>query len=62
MIKYIEIVSYDTGKPVKRILMTSKSDRVINKIEKGLNINLHHRDYFTQVVESTKELETGDID
>ena len=60
--KYIEIVSYATGNTVKRILMTSKSDRIINKIQNGLNINLNHHEFFTRTVDSKIELETGDFE
>lgn len=57
MYKYIEIVLYDTNKVVKRIDVKNRSEKQIDKIEDGLNINLNHDQYFTRVSESNIQLE-----
>lgn len=54
--KYLEIRRLDNDVAIKRIDLTGKSDRDIERIERGANINLDHRHYYTEVVESEKEL------
>lgn len=53
--KYIEIKKYDDEKVVKRLDVTDKSDRDIDRIEKGMNINLNHDKYYTFSYESETE-------
>lgn len=52
MKKYIEIVSFCDESISKRIDVTEKSDRMIDKIDIGLNINLNHEIFYTRIVES----------
>ena len=44
---YLEIKEYKTDKVVKRIDVTGKTDRMIDKIDSGMNINLNHEKYYT---------------
>ena len=44
---YLEITEFSTGNVVKRIDVTGKSERTIDKIDDGLNINLNHDKYYT---------------
>jgi len=52
--KYIEIVHMESGKVENRIEVTGHSQREIEKIEDGVNINLHD-DYMTRIAEYTTE-------
>lgn len=40
-------MSYETGKEEDRIDVTGKTDTEIEKIERGININLNHDKYYT---------------
>ena len=44
----IEIVSYKTGKSVKTFDVSDKSERQIDKIDSGININLNHDKFYTR--------------
>lgn len=55
--KYLEIRSYGDGGVVKRIDVTGKSERQIERIESGMNRNLNHDKYYTTEFESKVELE-----
>lgn len=57
MYKYIEIIELDTDKVVKRIDVTGRGERSIERVEDGININLNHDEFITQLNESEKELE-----
>lgn len=50
MKKYIEIVAYGSDEVVKRLEVTGKSNREIERIDRGMNINLNHEDYYTREV------------
>lgn len=50
MHKYIEILTW-SDEVVKRMDVTGKSDRAIDRIEDGMNINLNHDEYHTRVQE-----------
>lgn len=50
--KYLEVKSYDNGKVVKRLDVSNESDRSIDRIERGLNINLNHEAFYTFSYES----------
>lgn len=50
MRKYIEILTW-SDEVVKRMDVTGKSDRAIDRIEDGMNINLNHDEYHTRVQE-----------
>ena len=50
--KYLEVKSYDNGKVVKRLDVSNETDRSIDRIERGLNINLNHEAFYTFSYES----------
>lgn len=50
--KYLEVKSYDNGKVVKRLDVSNESDRSVDRIERGLNINLNHEAFYTFSYES----------
>lgn len=54
--KYLEIRRIEDDEPIKRLDLTGRSDRDIERIERGANINLDHKRYYTEVVESENEL------
>lgn len=56
MKKYIEVLRYDDYSLVKRIDVSEKTDRTIDKIEAGLNRNLNHEKYFTHSFGTMDEL------
>ena len=45
----IEIISFKTKKIVKIIDCKGKSERYINKVDDGININLNHQEYYTLI-------------
>lgn len=49
MKKYLEIVAYENEEVIRQMDVTEKTDREIDKIESGLNINLNHSEYFTRL-------------
>ena len=53
---YIEITRYADNECVKRLDVTGKTERLINKIDNGMNINLNHEEFFTKEVNSKKSL------
>lgn len=53
---YLEIVQKFTKEVVKRLDVSDKGERQRDRIEMGMNINLNHKDYFTQEIESDIEL------
>lgn len=57
MKRYIRVIEYKSDKVVKSIDVTGKSERQIDKIDRGLNINLNHEEYYTLdvTIESTKQ-------
>lgn len=54
---YIQIIETASGKVVSRVDVTGSSERTIERIESGMNINLNHDQYHTDVVTSEKSLE-----
>ena len=50
----IQIIEFEGDKVVKTIDVTGKTERTIDKIDDGININLNHSDYYTRIVELTK--------
>jgi hypothetical protein len=62
MNKYIEVVDYKTKKVIHRMDVSSKSERSVERIEDGLNINLNHDKYFSRVQESEEALPIGNIE
>lgn len=57
MKKYLEIISYKEKSVVKRLDVTNESERNIERIETGININLNHDEYYTWINESETVLE-----
>lgn len=55
MKKYIEIVSYETGEAVKRVEVTGKTENSIDKVERGININLNHEQFYTREAEEKEK-------
>lgn len=45
----LEVVEYETNEVVETIDLTKHSPRNRDKIERGMNINLNHAEYFTRV-------------
>ena len=56
--KYIEIKTWEDGGVVKRLDVSSKSERQIEKIDSGMNRNLNHDQYYTCDYESEVKLDT----
>ncbi len=50
---YIEVIEYESGAVVSR--MEASSERRAEKIDRGVNINLNHEDYYTRIVEEEEE-------
>ena len=57
MKKYIETIHDITREVVKRLDVSNESDRSIDRIVRGFNINLNHNEYSVEVNESDVELE-----
>lgn len=53
---YIEIIDKSTKEVVKRLDVTGKSDRSIDRCEMGMNINLNSEKYYTQQNTTENEL------
>lgn len=45
--EYIEVIRKKDGAVVKRIDVTGKSDRQQDAVERGVGINLNHKEYRT---------------
>ena len=54
MKKYIEIVNHKTEEVVKRVDITGKGERTIDRFEKSMNMNLNHEEYFTRITEGNE--------
>ncbi|HEY3405399.1 MAG TPA: hypothetical protein VGK59_18570 [Ohtaekwangia sp.] len=54
--KYLEVLTFEDSKVVKRIDVTSKSNREIELIERGMNRNMNHDLYYTSVTGSEELL------
>jgi hypothetical protein len=55
--KYIEIKEYDSENVVKRLDVSGKTDRSVERIESGMNRNLNHEQFYTNTRESEVKLE-----
>lgn len=51
MKKYIEIRRHDNDEVIHRVDVTGKSDRSVERIDDGMNINLNHSEYYTNIAE-----------
>ncbi len=58
--KYIEVRSFEAEEVVERINVSDMTERQIDKVERGMNINLNHKSYYTQVTESEEQLTSKD--
>lgn len=54
---YIEIIERKNNEVVERLDVTNESANTRSSIERGMNINLNRKEYFTNSVESENELE-----
>lgn len=46
----IEVVSYETGEVVKALDCAGKSESAVDRIERGMNVNLDHERFYTRQV------------
>lgn len=51
--RVIQVISFSNREVVHELDVTGKTDRQIDKIDRGLNINLNHSEYYTLIVELT---------
>lgn len=58
MYKYLEIKKYENNEVVKRIDVSDSSDRTIERVESGMNMNLNHEQYYVFSYESEAKLKT----
>lgn len=56
MYKYLEIVEDETEEVSLRMDVTNQSQRSIDKIERGMKINLNHKEFSTRQIESETKL------
>lgn len=49
----VQVIAYDNSKVVKEI--PCQSEASAQRVERGVNINLNHDGYYTQVVEDEEE-------
>jgi hypothetical protein len=45
---YVEILRFDTDEVVHRVDVTGRSDRTIERVERGMNINLNRDEFYTE--------------
>ena len=50
---FVEIVEYETGDVVKRMSAGPRKSRA-EKMDRGVNINLNHKRFYTRIVEASK--------
>jgi hypothetical protein len=55
MKNYICVVRYSNGEIVKKVDVTGKGERMVDKVDRGMNINLNHDEFYT-VEMNDKEL------
>jgi len=48
--RYLEIRKYEGNEVVKRMDVTGMSERKIDRIDSGMNINLNHKEYYITTV------------
>lgn len=48
MKKYLEIVSYLNDQVIRRFDVTKESEHNANRLDRGVNINMNHEDYYTR--------------
>jgi hypothetical protein len=47
---YVEILRHDNDEVVHRVDVTGRSERTIEGVERGMNINLNHEEFYTEVM------------
>jgi hypothetical protein len=52
---YIEVIEYETKRVVKRINMTGKTGRQIDKVMDGMEINMNHDQFYTHINKSERK-------
>ena len=57
LFKYLEVKEYSSGNVIKRMDLSDKSIRDIDKIEAGLNRQLNHEKYYTFYWDSEKKFD-----
>lgn len=60
MKKYLCIVNFKSKKVVKKLDVSDKSTNSIDRIENGMNINLNHDEYYTQVMNEKEVTKHGE--
>jgi len=50
MRRFIEIVAHEGEEVIHRIDITGRTERAIELVERGMNINLNHEKYYTREV------------
>ena len=55
--KYLEVVDHSSDSVVKRMDVTEKSWNGLDTLERGLNRNLNHEEYFARVTTTNEPLE-----
>ena len=58
MNKYLEIVSYSDGSILKRLDVTNYQPRQIEKIVRGMSINLNHNLFYISELKTDNKLQT----
>jgi hypothetical protein len=51
--KFLQIINIETAQCVKELEVTGKTDREIERIERGILINMNTDLFFTDIVERT---------
>ena len=49
----IQIIEFNTEKVVKEVDVTGRSNRSVNRIKAGMDINLNHFEYYTLIQKAT---------
>ena len=58
LFKYLEIKNWEDGGVLRRIDVSAKTDRSIDKLESGMNINLNQDQFYTLSYDSEVELDS----
>lgn len=54
----IQIIKYSSGEVAHQVDVTGKIERQIEKIDRGLNVNLNHNDFYTTEAEIEDQEQT----
>ncbi len=54
--KYIDIIEHSTGNVVEQIDVSGRSDRQVERVDNGININMNHEMYYTLISDTKKEV------